>query len=533
MRHASRDPYFPIVALAGIAITEIAIRWFYPVKPFTRQLIAYISPWYVPALFTVLGVQTPLMFVFFMAACLPMLGTLELREVVTSVVYMGLFSAVFHNSIILPGGVTAIVSSMLAFLVALAWASWHHQSASRLEYDELKQQHNAVTIEKETLEEELRHAQKMEAIGLLASGVAHDFNNFLMTINGHSELALATIDPGDPAVDHFKAIKEAGERAASLTKQLLTFSRKQVNNPQILHVNDILAIQRKFLPRLIGENIKVIVEPDEEVKPILADPGLLEQAILNLALNARDAMPEGGRLTIRSYAQAVTASSKPAGILIEPGDYSVIEVEDEGVGIVPENRERIFDPFFTTKPKGKGTGLGLSTVYGFLQKCGGGVRVESEPGRGSIFSLYFPSIDHPANGFEKIEVNVERYQGSETILLVEDDPNVRALTRKSLEAYRYRVIEMENGAEALQFFGSGPHNIDLVLTDIVMPGISGKRLAEEVRRLIPGIKIVYMSGYTDNQLSEKDLSVKGCAFLQKPFNQSALLKTIRDVLSSA
>ncbi len=381
------------------------------------------------------------------------------------------------------------------------------------------------------LEDQLEQSRKMEAVGRLAGGVAHDFNNLLTAILGYSNLVLDELEPGHPARADVEQMRRAGESAASLTQQLLAFSRKQILQPQVLDLNSVVTRAESLLQRLIGEHIRLVTALDGSLDRVNADPGQLEQVIVNLAINARDAMPEGGNLTIetanveldQAYAQQHGGSS--------PGPHVMLAVSDTGVGMDAETRARIFEPFFTTKRRGEGTGLGLSTVYGIVTQSGGSIWVYSEPTRGTTFKVYFPSA--PAAEPQAVAApRTEGLEGTETILLAEDQPEVRSVARAVLERYGYRVLEARHGDEALRILRAHREPIHLLLSDVVMPLMSGPELARLVQLEQSGIRVLYASGYTDDAIVRHGVLDPGVAFLQKPVTPTALLRKIRALLDS-
>jgi PAS domain S-box-containing protein len=383
------------------------------------------------------------------------------------------------------------------------------------------------------LEEQFRQSQKMEAVGRLAGGVAHDFNNLLTVISGYSEIALqrvteaASQTEGEDVRDELEEIKSAAARAASLTQQLLAFSRQQVVRPGMVDLNEVVADIEKMLHRLIGEDVTLGVKLDPDAGPVLADAGQLEQVILNLAVNGRDAMPEGGTLTIETAAVELEEAIDSEHGRVEPGRYVRLTVTDSGAGMSAETRPRIFEPFFTTKELGKGTGLGLSTVYGILEQSGGHARVETAPGRGTSFEIYLPESEQVDAGVAVPEASPEG--GSETILLVEDEGSVRDLARRMLEASGYQVLSAANGSDALELCEAHHERIDLMLTDVVMPEMRGAELAQRIGLVRPGLPVLYMSGYTDNSI---DADGSGSvSFLQKPFTLKELRGAVRDALA--
>jgi two-component system cell cycle sensor histidine kinase/response regulator CckA len=386
--------------------------------------------------------------------------------------------------------------------------------------------------ERRELEEQLRQAQKMEAVGRLAGGVAHDFNNLLTVINGYSDITIGRLPAEDPLRSQVEEVRKAGERAAGLTRQLLAFSRKQVLRPEVIDLNEVVSEMEKMLRRLIGEDIVLRAALGPGLGSVKADPGQVEQVLMNLAVNARDAMPCGGRLTIGTENVYLDEAYAAHHVSVAPGRYVMLAVSDTGVGMDEETRARIFEPFFTTKEKGKGTGLGLSTVYGIVKQSGGNIWVYSEAGRGTTFKIYLPRVDADAREHRPAAESAEGLTGTETILLAEDDEPVRDMTRIILSDYGYRVLAAENGAAAIAIFESTEETIDLLLTDVVMPGVSGRELADRLTRLRPETKVLYMSGYTDDAIVHHGVLEEGVNFLQKPFTPDALARRVREVLGS-
>jgi PAS domain S-box-containing protein len=389
-------------------------------------------------------------------------------------------------------------------------------------------------------DEQLRQSQKMEAVGRLAGGVAHDFNNLLTAINGYSEIMLDSMEAENPHRSSVEEIRKAGEKAATLTKQLLTFSRKQVVVPKILDANAVVTDMVNLIRRLIGENIdlQVVLEPD--AGRFKADAALVQQVVLNLAINSRDAMPKGGRLEIRTSRAEIGgfAGDGEAGagfhLKAAPGRYVSFSVRDTGWGMDDSVRSHLFEPFFSTKEKGKGTGLGLSTVYGIVKQFDGAIKVETLRGSGTVITVYLPRVEAQAGGDIPAGVpEAATYRGKETLLLVEDEEAVRRMTRSILEEKGYAVFAAADGSEALEFFETSPERADLLLTDIIMPGMSGRELAERLREVRPGLRVVFISGYTDDAAVQKEVLDPGTAFLAKPFTTSALLRTVREALDAA
>jgi len=379
------------------------------------------------------------------------------------------------------------------------------------------------------MEDRLRQSQKMEAIGTLAGGVAHDFNNILMVISGYGSVladALAT----DPKLrGHVEQIQKAGERAASLTRQLLAFSRKQAIQPVPLNLNTVVAGIEKLLHRLIGENISIITNLPPDPGMVLADAGQMEQVILNLAINARDALPEGGRLTLEIKNSEI-ASLAPASNNLKPGRYIELIVSDTGVGMDLNVQSRVFEPFFTTKPSGKGTGLGLSTVYGIVQQANGHVTFTSQPGRGTTFRVYLPRIDAKQPPGLLTDSSTAALDGRETVLLVEDDPSVCELVRAVLTSHGYTVLSARRPQEAKMLCDTHAGRIALLLSDVIMPEMNGGELSRRLTENNPHMKVLFMSGYIDDALVRKGIKEKDVAFLQKPFSPLSLAKKVREVL---
>jgi PAS domain S-box-containing protein len=381
------------------------------------------------------------------------------------------------------------------------------------------------------LEQQLQQSQKMEAIGRLAGGIAHDFNNLLTVITSYSDLALAEVEPDSQLRADLTEIRRAAESAASLTGQLLAFSRKQVVQPRPLVVEEVLREFDKVLRRIVGEDVEFVVTPGEGDAQVLADRGQIEQVVMNLVVNARDAMPAGGRLTI----ETATVDLQPGhtlGIDLPPGGYRRLSVSDTGSGIEPRVMERIFEPFFTTKAPGQGTGLGLSTVHGIVKQLGGDVRVTTAPGAGTTFEVFLPIVTTDSGSSGPTPVPGLRRRGSETVLIVEDEPGLRALARRLLEAKGYTVLEARNGDEALEICESAGQRIDLVLTDVIMPGLNVRTMVERLSGSCAGVKVLFMSGYTDDDIMRSGLADPHVAFLQKPFTPQSLVAKVQEVLES-
>lgn len=385
------------------------------------------------------------------------------------------------------------------------------------------------------LEEQLRQSQKMEAVGQLAGGIAHDFNNLLTAINGYSALALMKISRSDPLRAYLGEIKKAGDRAANLTGQLLAFSRKQILEPRNIDLNDTVAEMQKMLKRILGEHICLRVQLHDSPLWVLVDLTQMEQVIVNLAVNARDAMPDGGDLTIETSETELLENDLHKPPEAKTGKYHVTRISDTGIGMSDDMKARVFEPFFTTKGLGKGTGLGLATVYGIVEQSGGFITLQSELGRGTTFEVYLPRIEIASTlaiGRQSKEAIREDSKGTETVLLVEDEDIVRAIARTALEMRGYTVIEAANAGEAL-LLAQQHERIDLVLTDVIMPRMNGKLLIGELKKSRPDLRVLYMSGYTDDTISFQGGLVSGEEnFLQKPFTPDALTRKIRSVLDT-
>jgi PAS domain S-box-containing protein len=389
---------------------------------------------------------------------------------------------------------------------------------------------NRDVTERKQLEEQFRQAQKMEAVGRLSGGVAHDFNNLLGVIIGYGEVLQENILATDslrPSVDE---ILKAGHRAASLTRQLLAFSRQQVLDPKVLDLNALVNDMEKMLKRLIGEDIELRTEMESSLGRIKADQSQIEQAVLNLVVNARDAMPSGGKLILAtSTFQMDETFVRRYPYPVAVGDYVLFTVADNGIGMDAATRIRIFEPFFTTKEKGKGTGLGLSMVYGIVKQSGGYIDVSSEVGAGTTFRIYFPKVNDELGRSQQIELPAS-LRGTETILLVEDEPSLRVLARHMLESCGYTVLEASAGKKALEISGQHEGNIHLLLTDVVMPGISGRVLGDELVKKRPQLRVLYTSGYTGQMVGAHGVLAEGSYFLPKPFTKEALARKVREVL---
>jgi signal transduction histidine kinase len=371
-------------------------------------------------------------------------------------------------------------------------------------------------VEHRRLEQQFQQAQKLETVALLAGGVAHDFNNLLGVIGGYSELVLGSLGDDDPNRKKVQSIKDAADCATAITQQLLAFSRKQPVHPEVLNLNSVVADLGKILPRLLGENVHIVLSPTPELWGVKADRTQIHQVIMNLTVNARDAMPNGGRLTI------TTANAE-----LNTGNYVMLSVGDTGIGMDAETQSRIYEPFFTTKEKGKGTGLGLSTVYGIADQNGGHIRLHSELGKGSTFEIYLPRVE-PWQRTAQPKLAAEAGPGgSETILVVEDEQTLRVLICEFLAYKGYKMLEASKGADALELCQGRPGMIELLLTDVVMPDMPGPELADIITKLYPEIRVIYMSGYTDSAVTTKENAM----FLQKPFALEELARKVREALN--
>lgn len=388
--------------------------------------------------------------------------------------------------------------------------------------------------ERKHLEEKFRQSHKMEAIGLLAGGIAHDFNNLLTAISGYSELTLRKMNSDDPLRHNISEIKDAGDRAGALTSQLLAFSRKQVLNPRVHNLNTVISDIEKMLRRIIRESIEFRTILDPGLHNIKADPGQIEQVIMNLSINARDAMPHGGSLVLQTQNINISETEAFDRLNIGPGRFVKMSVKDNGEGMDEETLGRMFEPFFTTKDSGKGTGLGLSTVYGIIKQSGGDIDVFSEVGKGTTFDIYLPSIDDPAQSqkWRGSNGNAQTQNGNETILLVEDEEIVRNLVREILVSGGYKVLEAASGPAALSIYKAHPNKIDLLITDVIMPKMSGLELGDQLVSLSPAIKILFMSGYTDDSIDDSRLLEPNRAFIEKPFTPDELARKIRNTLKA-
>jgi nitrogen-specific signal transduction histidine kinase/CheY-like chemotaxis protein len=384
--------------------------------------------------------------------------------------------------------------------------------------------------ERRNLEHQLRQAQKMEAIGRLAGGVAHDFNNLLMVIKGHTELLLNVLSPSDHVARKIEQIDRSADRAATLTRQLLAFSRMQVLQPQVINLNSVVEEMAKLLPRLIGEDIELVVRTDEELGTIRADASQMEQIIMNLAVNARDAMPNGGKFVIETCNIDLDQTYMASHPLMKPGPYVLTTVSDSGTGMDAETQSHIFEPFFTTKEKGKGTGLGLATVYGIVKQSGGFIWVYSELSKGTSFKIYLPRVDQAEDLAGVPNATAEVPLGTETVLLAEDEQDVREIAREFLESGGYKVLEAKDAEEAVKLAREHGRAIDLLVTDMVMPGMTGQELAVQLQHEYPGLRIVFMSGYSEHAATEMANADPNVRLLNKPFSRGTLLRGVREIL---
>ena len=385
------------------------------------------------------------------------------------------------------------------------------------------------------VEEQLRQSQKMEAVGRLAGGVAHDFNNLLTAISGYSDLLLHRLPEYSTLRRDVEEIRKAGDRAAALTRQLLAFSRRQILQPKVLCLNGVVTNMGQTLRRLVGEDIVLSTDLPTSLARVKADPGQIEQVLVNLVLNARDAMPDGGRITISTADTDLSPSYAVAHPEVRPGPYVLLSVADTGHGMDEETQAHLFEPFFTTKERGKGTGLGLAMVYGIVQQSGGHIRVNSAADSGSTFLIYLPRVENPEDGGQGAIRPLTHYPspGTETVLLAEDEEAVRRFTREILSGNGYKVLEAGNGREALLLSEAHRGEIHLLLTDVAMPKMSGRELTERIRPLRPDLRVLYMSGYTDDAILRRGVVEDGIPFLEKPFTPEELARKVREVLDSA
>ncbi len=386
-------------------------------------------------------------------------------------------------------------------------------------------EHKLAEAEKDRLHEQLLQAQKLETVGRLAGGIAHDFNNLLTVINGYSDLLLREVTPNDPHHELLSEIRKIGRRAAGLTRQLLAFSRKQILHPQPLIIDAVVHEMHQMIARLLGEDVQLRMVLNARDAAIFADPGQIDQVVMNLVVNARDAMPDGGTLTIQTEQIEIEKPGEGA----EPDSWVAITVMDTGVGMDEETQSHLFEPYFTTKDTGKGTGLGLSTIHGIIAQSGGRIEVESAPGAGATFRIWLPKMEQQLPAARSYEPALDLF-GTETVVVVEDEPEVRAYTAAALKAYGYRVFMAENAQSAMEVFRSQKEHIDLVVTDLVMPGMSGKELAGKLAALHPSVKVLYVSGYSSDMVARRGVLEEGLVLVEKPFSPEQLAQKVREVL---
>ena len=386
--------------------------------------------------------------------------------------------------------------------------------------------------ERKRLEEQLLQSQKMEAVGQLAGGVAHDFNNILTAIVGYTDLLAAELGTNVQQLEDLEEIRKAARRAAALTRQLLAFSRKQVLEPRIIDVNGVVLNLDKMLRSLISENIELKTVLADDLAAARADPNQIEQVIMNLAINARDAMPEGGTVTIETQNATLDDAYAAQHVSVIAGEYVMLAVTDTGCGMDEKTQSRIFEPFFTTKPAGRGTGLGLSTVYGIVKQTGGNIWLYSEPGKGTTFKIYLPAIAALPEDIGKVAPADALPRGGGTVLVVEDDEQLRRLTHRALASQGYTVLEADRGSTALDIARRHKGHIDLLLTDVIMPDTNGRKLAETIRAARPGLRVLYMSGYPDGAIASHGMLEPGVAYLAKPFTTDAVTRKVREVLEA-
>jgi PAS domain S-box-containing protein len=383
------------------------------------------------------------------------------------------------------------------------------------------------------LEEQLRQSQKLESVGLLAGGIAHDFNNMLTAINGYSDLTLRRLNKTDPLRHNIEEIKKAGQRSADLTQQLLAFSRQQILQPIVLDLNDVISDTIKILQRVIGEDIQLTTTLTSKIGRVKVDPGQFSQIVMNLAVNARDAMPQGGKLTIETANVSLDPDYTRHHVGILPGAYVLLAISDTGIGMSEETQKHIFEPFFTNKEVGQGTGLGLATVYGIVKQSGGSIEVYSEVGVGTTFKIYLPRVAEQPTAEKIKDIPAAMPKGTETILLVEDEDVVRHLSRQVLEECGYTVIEARDGLEALKICEQRDYKFDLLMTDVVMPQMGGRELSEILKAKLPGLRILFTSGYTDDAIMRHGVIETNSNFIQKPFTPETLAHKVREILDNS
>jgi len=384
--------------------------------------------------------------------------------------------------------------------------------------------------ERRRLEDQLTRAQKMEAIGILAGGIAHDFNNLLTALMGYGELMKMDLDKKDPHYYYTDEIMKIASRGSNLTQQLLAFSRRQILQPRVISINNLVGNMERLLRRLIGEDIELVTKIDPDLGAVRADKGQIEQIIMNLAINARDAMPNGGKLIIETDDVFLDETYEQRHVEVKPGPYVMLAVSDNGLGMDATIQSHIFEPFFTTKKMGQGTGLGLATVYGIVRQSGGYIWVYSEPGQETSFKIYLPRVEEPLESDEPKPVIVTDLKGRETVLLVEDDHALREVISRGLKKFGYKILEAANGGEALLICEKQKGPIQLLLTDVVLPQMSGRELADRLRPLREDMKVLYMSGYTENAIVNNGILKENVGFIQKPFKVNALVQKIREII---
>jgi len=411
---------------------------------------------------------------------------------------------------------------------------WVEVLASSIEYNGRPaiQVVNMDITEQKRLQQQFIQSQKMEAVGMLAGGVAHDFNNLLTVIKGYAEVIESSLRPQDPLRRDLEQILKAANQASKLTSQLLAFSRKQILQPEILDLNAVILNMSSMLRRLIGEHIDFVTRTQPDLGFISADPGQMQQILLNLAVNARDAMPQGGQLTIETANAEFDDDYVLEHPQTRPGPYVMLAVSDSGLGMDPETQAHLFEPFFTTKEKGKGTGLGLATGYGIVKQSGGFIWVYSEAGRGTTFKIYFPRVEGKKPELKAESKAESLFGGNETVLVVEDEASVRALTSRILRERGYNILQASNGNEAFEIARKYEGVIHLLITDVVMPGMGGKALASQFQTIRPETRVLYVYGYTDNAIVHQGILDSGVSFLQKPFTVDNLARKVRTVLDA-
>ncbi|MBZ0256869.1 response regulator, partial [bacterium] len=521
----------PLLCLSITSIIESYLVLNSQIPKSIKLFLQLMSPLWVVFFYSLFEVQSPLEVVLFVANCLCLIGYANILVVVASIVYLSGYVLLIEPHEAYPFSAIYFIMLFAILVPAIALRVIVLVQASQKQIDILHYNQRATEEKNKNLEAQLLQMQKMEALGQLAGGVAHDFNNFLTGIIGHCEVAKLELKDEDPIRSHFDAIQSAGERVASLTRQLLAFSRKEIHTFEAVNLNDLLRQQEILLRRIVNQGIQLKYEFSSPIEYINADPGLVEQVVLNLVMNARDAMPNGGSIEIQTENETLDEDFCLKNPTLTPGDYVRLSVIDSGQGMTSDMLEHIFEPFFTTKMKGAGTGLGLSTAYGVVKKSGGDILVESAVGEGSKFHLYFPKAN--AEIVKESDDAVFESVGSETILLVEDDDMVRSLAKRNLESVHYRVLDFSNGNHAIEICSRNKIKIDLLLTDVMMPEINGKDLAEKIKAMYPGMKTVYMSGYPNDHFENEFLEMKNHFFLQKPYTKEKLVQIIYRALHSS